>query len=540
MRYFLIFLFFFNMIGINLKGQSYAEFKKGVVSYVTKQNVYVKFQSTESISVGDTLFTEQNSQWIPALVVKNLSSISCFCSSISNLQMSVGEGVLARVKKAQTSVKKETDQFVQENQQDLTEDTISENKKLKKELIQDFSGRIAISSYSNFSSNSDYSQRMRYTLKLNAQNIHSSKLSMNTYISFAHKKDEWSEIQDNIYNGLKIYSLAMNYAFNENNSLWFGRKINPKLSSVGAIDGIQYETKLKPFTIGVFAGTRPDYMYYNFNSDLLQYGGYLGHEYSNQKGNMQSSVAFIQQTNQEKTDRRYVYFQHSNSLISNLYFFGSVDLDFYNQVMSNLDSTFTQENSPKLSSLYLSLRYRMFKKLSMSISYSARQNIIYYETYKDILERLLEAGTQQGYRLNINYRPFKNVSIGVNSGYRYSKSDPGDSKNLMVYLTYNNLPWLNCLATVSATMLQTAYVSGNIYSLGLSRDIISGKLYAGANYRYVDYNYEYDASSLAQNIAEMNLTWRIRKKLSLSLNYEGTFEKDRNTDRIYINLSQRF
>ena len=103
-----------------------------------------------------------------------------------------------------------------------------------------------------------------------------------------------------------------------------------------------------------------------------------------------------------------------------------------------------------------------------------------------------------------------------------------------------DLPYLNCLARVSATMLQTAYVSGNIYSLGLSRDIISGKLSEGANYRHVDYKYEYDASSLAQNIAEINLIWRIRKKLSLSLNYEGTFEKNRNTDRIYINLSQRF
>jgi hypothetical protein len=30
------------------------------------------------------------------------------------------------------------------------------------------------------------------------------------------------------------------------------------------------------------------------------------------------------------------------------------------------------------------------------------------------------------------------------------------------------------------------------------------------------------------------------KKLSCSLNYEGTFEKGRNYERIYVNLTQRF
>ena len=39
---------------------------------------------------------------------------------------------------------------------------------------------------------------------------------------------------------------------------------------------------------------------------------------------------------------------------------------------------------------------------------------------------------------------------------------------------------------------------------------------------------------------EINLTWRMMKKLSFTFNYEGTFEKDRHFDRIYINLTQRF
>ena len=52
-------------------------------------------------------------------------------------------------------------------------------------------------------------------------------------------------MKENIFTGLKIYNLSASYAINETMSLSFGRKINPKLSSVGAIDGLQFEKKFK-------------------------------------------------------------------------------------------------------------------------------------------------------------------------------------------------------------------------------------------------------------------------------------------------------
>ena len=156
---------------------------------------------------------------------------------------------------------------------------------------------------------------------MNAQNIGNSKLSAEVYIDFVHKINEWSEIKADIFNGLKIYNLALNYEFNKNNKIWLGRKINPRISNMGAIDGLQYELRLKSFTIGVVGGFRPDYLNYSFNAKLLQFGGYLGHDYSNKNGSMQTTLAFINQMNNGKTDRRFAYFQHTNALIKNLYFF---------------------------------------------------------------------------------------------------------------------------------------------------------------------------------------------------------------------------
>ncbi|MFA6402571.1 MAG: hypothetical protein WCX31_13270 [Salinivirgaceae bacterium] len=540
MRY-LTFLFsILILIGVTLKGQTIIDSNEGSISFLTSQSIYVKFQSTQSIEVGDTLYISQDSTMIPILKVTMLSSISCVCTPIGSVQLLVGDKIYTTQKNFQTPNNKVDDILPTPIDTIPNADSVLANKTNEKPLKQRIGGRFSISAYSNISNKSDNTYRFRYNLSLNVQNINNSKFSTDTYISFAHKLDEWSDIQNNIYNGLKIYSLAINYAINKDNSLWVGRKINPSISNVGAIDGMQYETNFKRFNAGVFAGSRPDYIDYSFNASLLQFGGYIGHNYSTKKGTMQSSVALVEQMNSGNTDRRFAYFQHSNALLSNLYFFGSVEFDLYNKVLNTQDSSLVQDNNPNLSNLYFSVRYRVVKQLSLSASYSTRENIVYYETYKSIIEQLLDVTKMQGYTFQVNYAPTHTISLGANAGYRFSKKDPKPSKNLYSYLTYNNVPWLNASATISATLMQTSYLNGKIYSLGLTRDLVPGKLYGGLSYRYIDYNFVSNETPLVQNMAEMNLTWRILKKLSCSLNCEGTFEKGANFESIYVNVTQRF
>ncbi|MCK4993081.1 MAG: hypothetical protein KAS29_21435, partial [Bacteroidales bacterium] len=200
----------------------------------------------------------------------------------------------------------------------------------------------------------------------------------------------------------------------------------------------------------------------------------------------------------------------------------------------------TQETIFNLSNTYLSLRYRIIRPLSVGLSYSARRNIIYYETYKDFLERLLETETLQGWRFRINYRPIKYMFIGVNAGYRFRKEDPQPSKNLNGYFTYSQVPGIGASVTLSATWLETNYLNGIVYGLGISRSLISDKLSGGLKYRYVDYLYRNTEMALIQHVGEANLSWMVYRKLSLSFYYEGTFEKEVPYHRVFINISQRF
>jgi len=163
--------------------------------------------------------------------------------------------------------------------------------------VQNLRGYAAAATYLNFCNEAATTQRMKYTVNFGIDNIAGSKLSADAYVTFSHKSGAWSEIQEDIFNGLKIYNLSLGYAINRQHGIWFGRKINPRISNVGAIDGLQYEYRPGQFTIGAFAGWRPDYQDYSFNPDLFQFGAYAGHDLAGKNGSMQTTLAFIDQMN---------------------------------------------------------------------------------------------------------------------------------------------------------------------------------------------------------------------------------------------------
>ncbi|MCX6246064.1 MAG: hypothetical protein NTU98_15325 [Bacteroidetes bacterium] len=549
MRY-LLPLFLFLLTVVNLAGQNQAGTLEGTVTFVTSQNVYVKFSSTEKIRTGDTLFVKQGETVVPALIVKALSSISCVCAPVSDLVLKVSDKILFRPSMAAAAAKEETVPVPVVNppapatQPAIvpgpdTTTSVKPSGYRKKQQIRGFVNLSSFSGFTNYSSGNLQSEKL--TFSLSARNIGNTNLSVETYMSYIQNDKQVTENSNSVFNKLKIYNLDIAYDFGKRATLVFGRKINPKLSNMGSNDGIQFELKFKPLSIGIIAGFRPDYKDYGFNSSLLQYGAYLFNEYIGKKGFMQSTLAFINQTNSGNTDRRYFYLQHVNSLVKNLTFFGSADIDIYGKEFNSADSTYTTTSSPKLTNLYLSLSYRILRRLGITLSYSDRQNVIYYETYKTYLETLLDNPSLHGYNLQVNYSPVNKLSIGATGSYRTSSQDPKPTENIYVYLTYSEIPGIKTGVTVSTIFLRTGYLNGKIYSAGLSKDIAAGKLYLGLTYRYVDYHYfNTEIIPTYQNMGEFSLTWRIIRKLSLSAYYEGTFEKINTYQRLYAQINWGF
>lgn len=544
MKYF-YYILLFMLIGSALQGQDQTVMVEGAVTFLSSRNVYVKFASTKNINIGDTLFVKQNAELIPALVVGNKSSSSIVCTPLLSEKMKVSDEVYAK-----TILKKEKPEAKKEQPKDLTtqpsiEKDVAISEKVRPVITpeedeepffkQKINGQISVASYSSLS---DYknTDRMRYSFSFRGSNLKNSRFSTDNYFTFRHTLGEWGEVKDNLSQALKVYALAVKYDIDSTSSLTFGRKINPQISSLGAIDGFQYEKSLGKLRVGAIVGSRPGFSDYSLDLNLLQVGAYATYSSNGPAASFQhTTFGFIEQRNKAKVDRRFVYFQHSSELLKNLNLFSSFEVDLYENI--NNEAT----NALRLANFFLSLRYRLSRKWAFSVSYDNRNNIIYYESYKNYIDQLIEDETRQGLRFGFNSRPFKFLTWGANASWRFQKSDLNLSKNLNTYCTFSKIPVLDIRTSLTANFLQASYLDSRMFGIRLSKEIVRKMLTGDLYYRFVDYQYKTSGNSIRQNIAGASLSLRILKKLTLHLYYEGTFDdRGQAYHRINTRIIQRF
>ena len=83
-------------------------------------------------------------------------------------------------------------------------------------------------------------------------------------------------------------------------------------------------------------------------------------------------------------------------------------------------------------------------------------------------------------------------------------------------------------------------MDGMVYGVSLTHDLFSGKLYTELQYRMVDYLYRNSSTKLKQNIGQISLSLRAAKKLTITADFEATFENQNNYQRLFVNITQRF
>jgi hypothetical protein len=509
---------------------------EGTITYANAVNVYVRFSSTNEIKAGDTLYIFDVDQWKPGLIVNKLSSISCVTSPFSNPKIKVGDRVAYRKRKI-TVVDEKTEKPAVKNElvkeAIVLPDSVDHDEKEKAKVRkQTYSARLTASTNASIDDGDNNFQRMRMALAFNVNNLKGSKWSIQSYITYRHRYGV-DQSQIGFYDDFKIYAMAVSYDATKNTNISFGRKINNKIANMGAIDGIQVEHKIKEWIVGFFGGSRPDILNYSFNQNLLQTGGYIAHEKIINKGLVQTSFAFAEQTNNAKTDRRFAYMQHSNNIIPNVNFFGSIELDLFQNINN------VKTNNVSLTSTYLSLRYKPIKKLSLTASYDNRRNVIYYESNRLYIDQLLSQETRQGMRLMANYNMTPGISINVSSFYRYQQNNPKPTKNYVANINFNNLPYIGTALNLNANTLETYYFNGVILGGRISKNVLKSKVYLELNYRNVNYDFLNSEQLLKQDIVGFATTMQLKKSTSLSISYEGTFEPIKHYHRYFITLMHR-
>lgn len=532
--YKLIILLFFIASGIFPQKNNLIEKRYGSVSYISSQNIYIKFATTDAINIGDTLFYSKGSRTIPAVIVRYISSKSCAGEKIMSEQLKVDDILFAnisgpRLKTGLNIIPKDTIKTA-------ARDTIRMAVEPRvKPLKRNYWGRLSIQSMSSFSNTSVMDdQRWRYSFSYSADSILGSSLSFSSYLFFAYNVRNWDYIKNNLGNALKIYDLFIGYPLSKYSKIWFGRYLNPKISNVGSIDGIQYQNQFGKFYFGAVAGSHPSFSDYGYDIKMFEFGGYIGRIDTIGHSQMENTFAFMNQTNNFKTDRRYIYFQHSNNLITNANLFASTEIDLY-----KVDNG-VEKGSFDLTSLFLNLYYTPSRLISFSLSFDARKNAVYYETYKTYLEQILSNELRKGYRAGIYLRPLDDISIGLNGGYSFQSNDPKPARNFGANFYYYEIPLISLSANISYSRLISSYTNGTISGIRFSKYFTSVDLNLAVDYKHIQYEFENGIEPMIQNIGSAEISFKLPFNIYLGLNYEGVFEKQNSWGRVFIDLTKRF
>ncbi len=512
--------------------------KKGTVSFETSQNIYVRFESTDGISIGDTLYFERGRRDIPVMIVQFKSSQSVSGKKISKLDIKVGDELSTMVEESKPAAPIVSSAGT-EKDTNLINDNNSITKASKFNIPKNrsnFYGNISANSFTNYANyfNSVGIQRWNYTVNLHAENIGGSPVYFTNYMNLDYMSSEWSDVKANPFNNLRIYDLALGYKVDGFNA-WIGRHINYNIADLGPVDGVELEKSfLGNFAVGGVVGSRPNFYTMGLDGKLFEYGGYITRSDSANDGVMQNTLAIFEQTYGGKTDRRYLYFQHTNTIIPKLYLFASSEIDLYKEENNTPTSQFS------LTSMFLNAEFTPVNFLSVNVSYDARKNVVYYQTFRSFLDSLFTNEMRQGVRLGFFVRPGFGLFFNLAGGYSYQKGDLKPSRNLNFSVTESELPVLDISATVNYNRIFGSYQNGTMYGITLMKFIPFNVTTLSVGFSRIQYNFGNALSAFVQKSVTAQIDTRIFGPLFFNFYYEGDFDGVTTYNRFMTGFNYRF
>jgi hypothetical protein len=510
----------------------------GTVSFITSQNVYLRFDNTDLLQLNDTIYQEVGGKNQPCLVLQQKSSVSCIADPISDCQFKKGDKVVYFYT---PSVKKDNKEEELEQASEFVQDSTAGNTKNlqadappKKVLTDHIDGRISLANNTT-SGNGDMNSRTAGRLSLDAENIGGSRFSFYSYSRFRYNKIERNGLQSND-SRMSIYELALQYDADSSLYVSIGRQINNRMLSVGAMDGLNAEKRFRNSYVGAVVGSRTDPRNYGINTDLFQYGAYVG-LYHDEKKLSSTSFGVIDQRNAGATDRRYVYAQHRNRIGKKINLFATAEMDIY-----KTDIIGNGESGLRPTSFYVMANYRVSRKLRITASYDMRRNRILYASYSESLDRLIANDPyRNGYRLRVNYNLTRSIFTGAGFSQRTQSDNHNTFTSINVFLSFARIPIIGGRWSNVFTTNQNAYYTYNSISTRYTRDFFKGKLSVSPNARLVTYNYSnFDGDTFSQAYLSLDLDYDIAKNLSIGADYEYSHRGDFIYHRFNTNFIKRF
>jgi len=382
--------------------------QSGVVSYMTDDHVYVRFSSTENLKVSDTLFFKG----MPALQVVKKSSISSINKRISSLDIKTGDTLFFIYFKQKTK-EKETSKRDGSQQQIRFADTTKSISSLNvpKEKSWEWDGLLGLSSRYNQTILSEANrgltrQFMRFSIR-GKSNTPELPLSVTLTGNYQHFGSAFSESAYPKWGRLNVFQAHLDYKVSSNWNLRVGRGFQPGLSSVGALDALNWSYNRGGLHIESVVGLSPNLSNYGISADRPLYG--LNAQFSRNTKDLKWHIGagWFDQYFKGLLDRRLWVGQGSiYTSKGNLFFM--VEGDATNGLAAH-----------RMQSVFVSGRYRLNDKWSVFSSYDTRLPWIFWNSYDRIaIDALMDRESQQGWRTRLQYKSGKYTNWGFHATLR--------------------------------------------------------------------------------------------------------------------------
>lgn len=175
------------------------------------------------------------------------------------------------------------------------------------------------------------------------------------------------------------------------------------------------------------------------------------------------------------------------------------------------------------------------------VSYDTRKRIIYYETLRTEVEKLLaDDQARQGLRARLTIRPVNYINFGASFSRRFQNDRQNKSDNFNGFISHSKLPFVGGRLSVNVNQNRSNYLETRILSGRYSRSLIKKKLTGDFYYRRVEYSFFGNESKSSQNYFGASFNIRIAKKLSLSVLGELAQRGNDGNYRINTRIIKRF
>lgn len=518
------------VLGVSASGQTTS--RPGEITYITTENVYVRFPSTDGIAAGDTLRSEDGT---PCLVVQQWSSTSCVTVPIAGCTPTVGQAMRASI-----AVPVESPEEV------APEEAATEPKPAKVPTQNTaaaaappplrISGSVTASAFATSALRNSHTglttARGTFRINLGAENLAGLPLDLDLAGNFQSIYRDANASSPGWRQRNTFYQAAATYRFTEPGiAITAGRRLAKGFSTVGSLDGLHGEWRKGGWVAGAMAGFQPSLLTNGLDTDRPAYGLHVGRRGRGEGVRTDWRLGFLAQSFAGATDRQFVFGQYDLDLGNALQLFASGEWDVY--------ATAGYERSgPR--ALFGSVQWQFAPGWSAYLSGDKRAPIMRFSSFESAtLQSLMERPAQTVYRTRLSGRIAANHRLTVGLSDRRETALIGRTGQLRY--TWSDLPRVGGRLGYSAFSTRMPMMTNLSQRVSYDAELGREGTRMEIHYRWVRTSFE------RENMADVNQHYwgggvfgRFGEQWRASLSVESATQKFQNLLRLQASLTYRF